>query len=80
MVPPAIAANTGHIDPKTWYTQAGFITASGVSYSRIRAAAHDGIDIPTFSIGRRKFITGEAAIAYLAKLAEHSAAKSQSRE
>ncbi len=75
-----ITATTGaptSIRPDELYTLPGFITASGISYTRIRSAAAAGVDLNSFgfAVGRRKFIKGIAAIEYLEKLAAHSAAK-----
>ena len=60
------------IEPGATYSLAGFIAASGISYSRIRRAARAGVDIPTFAIGRRKFIKGSNAVEYLDQLAEQT--------
>jgi hypothetical protein len=68
-----VTARTGNpsvIDPDTLYSLPGFIEASGISYSSIRSFARDGVEIPTFKVGgRRKFIKGVDAIAYIDQLA-----------
>ena len=66
------------IDPRTLYSFAEFIRCSGLSYSRIRRAAHEGLEIPTFAVGRRKFIEGSSGIEYIRQLAaKHREQKSQ---
>lgn len=63
------------IEPGVTYTLASFIATSGLSYSRIRRAAREGVHIPTFAIGRRKFIKGINALAFIDQLAARSAAQ-----
>lgn len=57
------------IDPEKLYSLAEFIRCSGLSYTRIRHAAHDGVEIPTIAVGRRKFVEGASGIAYIRQLA-----------
>jgi hypothetical protein len=57
------------IAPERLYTVKGFTAASGVSATRIREARRAGIALPTLEVGRRKFIRGADAIAYIERLA-----------
>ena len=47
-----------------------FIAHSGISYSRISEAKKLGLEPRWLRIGKRLFITGEDAIAYIKQLAE----------
>ena len=53
------------IAPERLYTLKGFRAASGVSATRMREACRAGIALPTLEVGRRKFIRGVDAIAYI---------------
>jgi hypothetical protein len=58
------------IAPERLYSLRGFIAASGISETRIRKARRQGIELPSITAGRRKFIRGSSAIAYIERLAE----------
>lgn len=66
----AHAAATSAVVPGVLYTYSGFIKASGISKSRIREGRLQGVDLPTVRVGRRIFIRGAEAIAYIERLAE----------
>jgi hypothetical protein len=57
------------IAPERLYAIKGFQAAGGVSSTRMREARKLGIVLPTLEVGRRKFVRGTDAIAYLEKLA-----------
>jgi hypothetical protein len=57
------------IDPLRIYTLHGFKNDSGISATRIREARLNGIVLPCLSVGRRKFVRGHDAIAFIEKLA-----------
>lgn len=57
------------IHPNAVYPIASFREISGISETRIRLARREGIDLPTMAVGRRKFVSGEDAIAFMQKLA-----------
>ena len=58
------------IDPGCLYTLRGFQAASGISSTRMRSARLQGIVCPMLEVGKRKFIRGADAIAYIERLAE----------
>jgi hypothetical protein len=58
--------------PERLYSIRGFCRASGLSYSRLREAARAGVEIPTFRVGKRKFIFGGDAIDLVRQLAEQT--------
>jgi hypothetical protein len=66
----ATAGAPTSISPDNLYSLAEFIRVSGLSYSRIRQAAHDGLEIPTIAVGKRKWVDGAAGISYVHELAE----------
>lgn len=55
--------------PERFYSLTGFQAASGVSATRIREARRAGITLPTLEVGKRKFIRGADAIAFVERLA-----------
>ncbi|MAT71191.1 MAG: hypothetical protein CMJ58_16895 [Planctomycetaceae bacterium] len=57
------------IDPGRLYTLKGFYAASGISSTRMREARLKGVICPMLQVGRRKFIRGADAIAYIERLA-----------
>ena len=61
------------IAPERLYTLKGFRAASGISATRIREARKAGILLPMLDVGRRKFVRGADAIAYLERLAKQTA-------
>ena len=67
----ASCANPTAINPETLYSYPEFIRCSGLSYTRIRQAGRDGLEIPTIACGRRKFIRGRDAIDFIERLAVH---------
>lgn len=58
------------IDPNRLYTLKGFYIASGISHTRRREARVQEIELPTLSVGRRKFVRGTDAIAFIERLAK----------
>ena len=53
------------IDPARTYTLKGFCAASGLNYPRVRTAIKQGVPFDQYSIGRRRFIDGSAAISFI---------------
>lgn len=53
------------IAPERLYTLRGFYEASGISQTRVREARLHGITLPMLSVGKRKFVRGSDAIAYI---------------
>jgi hypothetical protein len=66
------ASETSYIAPERLYSLKGFQQASGVTATRIHHAKQAGIDLPTLAVGRRKFVRGEDAIAYIEALAANA--------
>jgi len=60
--PPVGIVPEGRYPLKTVYD------VTGISETRRRLACRDGVELETFSIGRRKFATGVAVIEYLDEL------------
>jgi hypothetical protein len=58
-----------YIAPDRLYSLKGFMQASGVNATRICHARRRGIDLPCLQVGRRKFVRGADAIAYIERLA-----------
>lgn len=71
--PTATSADTIGIDPRILYTRAGFIRASGIAQTRIREARLMGIQMPVLRVGKRHYIRGADAIAFIERLAEATA-------
>jgi hypothetical protein len=61
--------------PERLYSIKGFQSAAGVSSTRMRYARQAGIILPTLEVGRRKFVRGHDAIAYLERLAALESSK-----
>jgi hypothetical protein len=61
------------IAPERLYSLKGFQAAAGVSQTRMREARREGITLPTIEVGRRKFVRGVDAIAYIEQLATQGA-------
>jgi hypothetical protein len=59
-----------HIDPNCLYSLRGFQAVSGISATRMREARKAAIAPTMLEVGRRKFIRGSDAIAYLEQLAQ----------
>jgi hypothetical protein len=57
------------IAPERLYTLRGFQEASGISQTRMREARRRDIELPTLSVGKRKFVRGTDAIAFIERLA-----------
>ncbi len=64
---------TSFIALERLYTLNGFQVASGIAATRRRAARLEGIHLPTLNVGKRKFVRGVDAIAYIERLAEMEA-------
>ena len=58
-----------YIDPHRFYALRGFQVDSGVTPTRMREARLQGVTPNTLKIGKRIFIRGADAIAYLEALA-----------
>lgn len=61
------------IDPARLYSLRGFYAASGVSETRVRDARRKGIHLLSIAAGKRKFIRGVDAIAFIEALAASEA-------
>ena len=61
-----------YLAPERLYSLKGFQAAAGVSSTRMREARKAGVTLPTLEVGRRKFVRGSDAIAYLERLARIS--------
>ena len=59
-----------YIAPERLYSLKGFMAASGVNSMRIYKARRAGIELPCLIVGKRKFVRGSDAIAYIERLAE----------
>ena len=57
------------IAPERLYSLRGFYGDSGVSDTRRREAARQGVVLPTLEVGRLKYVRGHDGIAYIEKLA-----------
>jgi hypothetical protein len=57
------------IAPERLYTLRGFHEASGISQTRVREAWLRGVELPMLTVGKRKFVRGYDAIAYIERLA-----------
>lgn len=66
----ATTKSPDYLDPQRLYSRRGFIAAAGISQTRMREAAQQGIRPEWFSVGRRKFIEGDKAIAFVKALAQ----------
>src|SRR5262245_62114410 len=75
----ASASNPTSLDPSKLYSLPEFIRCSGISYTRIQSAKRAGAELPTLDVGKRKFIAGDEAIAFVKRLAEHHAANRSCR-
>lgn len=71
------AREPSHIAPDYLYTLKGFQAVSGISPTRIREARRRGVEVNWINVGRRKFLRGVDAIAFILELAE---LERQSRE
>jgi hypothetical protein len=71
----ARASNPSTIDPDLLYSLPAFIEAVGISHGRLRDYAKAGFELPTFAVGRRKYIKGATAIEYLELLSAAQAEK-----
>lgn len=62
-------AKRSYIDPTRLYSLRGFQIDGGISATRIREARLQGVDLPTLSVGRRKFVRGADGITFIERLA-----------
>jgi hypothetical protein len=58
------------LDPDRLYSRQGFIHATGISPTRLREARLQGLEPQWLPIGRRFFLRGRDAIAFVESLAE----------
>jgi hypothetical protein len=73
------APKPSFIDPDRMYTRAGFITASGIAPTRLREARLQGLEPKWLAVGRRLFVRGGDAIAFVEQLAELTARQKSPR-
>ncbi len=66
----APAGRASFLAPERLYSFAGFLKATGVTRSRVQEAKKKGLPFPALKVGRRLFVHGDKAIAYLDQLAE----------
>ncbi len=71
--PTSYAADTQPIRPEDLYSMDSFIRASGITRARMREARQSGIELTVREVGKRKYVYGRDAIAYILALAELSA-------
>jgi hypothetical protein len=79
---PISAPVSGHslIDPNVLYSLRQFCMDSGVSYSRMREAARDGVECEVLSVGRRRYIMGAAGIRFIQELSRMQSDKGKEPE
>lgn len=58
------------IDPARMYSLRKFVADSGISLTRIRGAARQGIELPKVRAGKRVFVRGVDGIEFIEKLAD----------
>ena len=57
------------IAPERVYSRVGFLDAAGLNSTGVTLAKKEfGLELPTFSIGRRKFVNGADGIGYMREL------------
>ena len=61
---------SSYIAPERLYSLRGFYVESGISETRRREAARQGVELPTLEVGKRKYVRGWEGIAFIEKLAE----------
>jgi len=59
-----------YLAPERLYSLKGFMAASGINATRICKARRVGVELPCVQVGKRKFVRGADAIAYIERLAE----------
>jgi hypothetical protein len=64
----ARATDTGPICPDRVYPLSAFIRTSGISKTRLREARLMGLPLPQFSLGKREYVRGHEAIAWMEQL------------
>lgn len=57
------------IDPNRLYSLRQFVADSGISLTRIRVAARNGVNIKTLKAGKRVFVRGSDGIEFIEQLA-----------
>ena len=65
----SITKERSFLAPERLYSLRGFQEAAGISMTRMREARRVGVDLPRMKVGRRVFVKGADAIAYLERLA-----------
>ena len=65
------AQKASYLDPERLYALEGFYSVSGISQTRRYEAHKAGIELPTLIVGKRKFVRGVDAIAFIERLAEN---------
>lgn len=71
----AYASDTDYLSPEHVYPLDNFYRRSGISRSRVREARLAGIELTKLSVGKRAYVRGSDAIAFIERLAELSAAE-----
>ncbi len=66
---PATTRSPSVIFPDALYTKRGCITCSGISETRIRQAAREGINCRRLWVGKRSFYRGRDIILFIEELA-----------
>lgn len=62
-----------YLDADRLYSRQGFITASGISPTRLREARLQGLEPAWLEVGRRLYLRGNDAINFVEQLAELTA-------
>jgi hypothetical protein len=66
----SVTKERSYLDPDRLYSLRGFQEASGISATRLREARRAGVDVLRLKVGRRVFIRGADAIAFIEALAQ----------
>lgn len=65
----AYARDTEAIDPERLYPLAAFMTASGISKTRLYLLRRQGVTLKTYAVGRRQFVEGRDGIEFVKRVA-----------
>lgn len=60
---------SGVLDPRCYYTLPAFFTEARIGRSTISRAREAGIEFPTETVGRNKYVPGDRGIEFLKALA-----------
>lgn len=75
----ATISNPTAIFPDAFYPIQSAIAASGISATRFREAAKNGIEIDFTKCGKRVFVKGSDLIEFIERLAAHYAASKEAQ-